>query len=228
MISELSVSCSLSQKFYAKNPKDSWSDHKAIAIPAVDRTEFVNTEKMPGAGEHFEPQTQPFSGQETFEWPCYNDRVYVPDGTFRPAFVCHMRTKIKYSNDKMFYIASFIRGMTIDEALKQLKFLPLKGARAVEEVLKEAQEMAVREHHFEYPTNMWVAESFSENFDNVRGFRRHGRGKIAVIKYRYISYFCRLEEGEPPADYYGNAPLSNHQWLEKYIQDHRSKFIHSW
>ena len=47
-------------------------------------------------------------------------------------------------------------GLTIDEALKQLKFFPQKGCRVVEEVLEEAREMAVKEHHFEYATNMYI------------------------------------------------------------------------
>lgn len=34
--------------------------------------------------------------------------------------------QIKYSPDKMFYVASFIRGMTVDEAIKQLSFKKLK------------------------------------------------------------------------------------------------------
>lgn len=165
--------------------------------------------------------------EEKFEWPTFNKRIHVPDGTFRPAYVCHMRTNIKYSPDKMWYIASFIRGMTIDEALKQLQFKPQKGCRVVEEVLKEARDLAVNEHHFEYPTNMWVAESFCEMFDILTGMKRHGKGRMSTIKYRYISYFVRLEEGVPPEHYYDHkAPKSSQQLLEKYVQDHRSKFIH--
>ena len=171
----------------------------------------------------------PFSGQETFKWPTYNDRIYTPDGTFRPAFVCHMRTKIKYSPDKLWYIASFIRGMTVDEALKELQFINKKGARICEEVLEEAREMALKEHHFEFPTNMWVAESFAESFENIRGSRRHGRGRMGTVMYRYISYFVRLEEGIPPEHYYDhNVQKNPKQMLEEYVKEHREKYIHKW
>ena len=167
------------------------------------------------------------SGKETFEWPTFNDRVHAPDGSFRPAYVCHMRTKIKYCNDKMWWIASFIRGMTVDEALKELSFCNKKGARVIEEVLAEAREMALKEHHFEFPTNMWVAESFSENFDNVKSLKRQGKGRTGMMTHWYISYFIRLEEGIPPKHYYDHkAPKSSKEWLEKYVKDHRSKFIH--
>ena len=119
-------------------------------------------------------------------------------------------------------------GMTVDEALKQLKFNTKKGCRVVEEVLEEAREMAVKDHHFEYATNMWVAESFCENFENIKGLKRHKGGNISFLKYRYISYFVRLEEGIPPKHYYGDEKYSQttKQWLEKYVQDHRNKFVH--
>ena len=79
--------------------------------------------------------------------------------------------------------------MTVDEALKQLKFIPQKGARVVEEVIQEAQEMAVKEHHFEYATNMWVSESFTDNFDKITGMRRHKGGRCYTMSYRFCSYF---------------------------------------
>lgn len=43
-------------------------------------------------------------------------------------FVCHWRANIKYSPWKMWYVASMIRGMSIEEALKQLSFVNKKGA----------------------------------------------------------------------------------------------------
>ena len=121
----------------------------------------------------------------------------------------------------------FFIGMTVDEALKQLKFIPQKGARVVEEVIQEAQEMAVKEHHFEYATNMWVSESFTDNFDKITGMRRHKGGRCYTMSYRFCSYFLTLEEGVPPKDYY-DKNVTTKQWLERYVKDHRSKFIHKW
>ena len=43
-------------------------------------------------------------------------------------YVCHVMKNIKYSPFKMWYVASMIRGMSIDEALKQLSFVNNKGA----------------------------------------------------------------------------------------------------
>lgn len=56
----------------------------------------------------------------------------------------------------MWYIASFIRGMSVDEAIKQLKFVLKKGSVPVLEALEEAKQIASRDHNVEFPSNMWV------------------------------------------------------------------------
>lgn len=58
----------------------------------------------------------------------------------------------------MWYIACFVRGMTVDEAVKQLSFLNRKGAVIAKEVILEAQRMAVEEHNIEFKSNLWVGE----------------------------------------------------------------------
>lgn len=73
-------------------------------------------------------------------------------------YVCHMRTNIKYSPDKMWYIASFVRGMSVDEALKQLSFVLKKGAIDVKEVIQEAIEMAQKSHNVEYKSDLWIGK----------------------------------------------------------------------
>ena len=73
-------------------------------------------------------------------------------------YVCHMKTNIKYSPKKMWYIAVMVRGLQIDEAINQLRVLPKKGAVVVREALEEAKEMAVKEQNVEYGTNLWVCK----------------------------------------------------------------------
>lgn len=58
----------------------------------------------------------------------------------------------------MWYIATFVRGMSIDEAIKQLSFQLKKGAAAVKETLLEAQELAVKQHNVEFKSNLWICE----------------------------------------------------------------------
>lgn len=58
----------------------------------------------------------------------------------------------------MWYVASFVRGMSVDEAIKQLSFVLKKGAVDVKQTILEAQEMAVRDHNVEFKSNLWVGE----------------------------------------------------------------------
>ena len=81
----------------------------------------------------------------------------------------------------MWYVASMIRGMSIEEALKQLTFVDKQGAVHVKEVLLEAQKMAVEQHNVEYPSNLWVAESFTTKGIN-----------FAVNKTRFFAYYLTL------------------------------------
>jgi len=58
----------------------------------------------------------------------------------------------------MWYIACMVRGMTVDEAVKQLNFVLKKGAVAVKETILEAQQMAVEKHNVEFKSNLWVGK----------------------------------------------------------------------
>lgn len=72
--------------------------------------------------------------------------------------MCHQKTNIKYSPEKLWYIASFVRGMTVDEAVKQLSFVNKKGATFVKETILEAQQLAVTQHNVEFKTNLWIGK----------------------------------------------------------------------
>lgn len=58
----------------------------------------------------------------------------------------------------MWYICCLIRGMTVDEAIKQLSFIPKKGAVIMKEVLEEAREVALKEHNFELKSDMFIGQ----------------------------------------------------------------------
>ncbi|XP_072941478.1 large ribosomal subunit protein uL22m [Epargyreus clarus] len=157
-----------------------------------------------------------------------NKIVYPPQeigAEKRPAFVCHQKSNIKYSPDKLWYIASFVRGMTVDEAVKQLSFVSKKGAGFVKEAILEAQEMAVKQHYVEFKSNLWISESFCGKGAVIKGIRRHARGRIGEVRYKYSHYFVRLEEGKPPQDYYKRNPLTPQQQLDKWLEQMRKRKI---
>lgn len=59
----------------------------------------------------------------------------------------------------MWYVASFVRGMSVDEALKQLPLVGRKGATIVRDTILEAQELAVERHNVEFKTNLWIGKN---------------------------------------------------------------------
>lgn len=58
----------------------------------------------------------------------------------------------------MWYIACLIRGMTIDEAIRQLRFVQKKGAAFILDTILEAQEKAIKEHNVEFKSNLWIGK----------------------------------------------------------------------
>lgn len=66
----------------------------------------------------------------------------------------------------MWYIAAFVRGMSVDEALKQLNFVLKKGATDVRETILEAQQMAIEKHNVEYRSNLWIGKSSRKYLSN--------------------------------------------------------------
>uniref|UniRef100_F7C7C5 Large ribosomal subunit protein uL22m n=1 Tax=Ornithorhynchus anatinus TaxID=9258 RepID=F7C7C5_ORNAN len=121
----------------------------------------------------------------SFKWEKKNNKIYppqLPDEPRRPAEVYHCRRQIKYSNEKMWYVAKLVRGMSIDQALAQLEFNDKKGAKIVREVLLEAQDLAVRKHNVEFKSNLYIAESTSGRGQYLKRIRYHGRGGFGIMK----------------------------------------------
>ncbi|CAJ1063281.1 S ribosomal protein L22%2C mitochondrial [Xyrichtys novacula] len=141
------------------------------------------------------------SSLSSAKWEKKNRMMFppqLPDEPRRPAEVYHCRRQIKYSKDKMWYLAKMIRGMSIDQAIAQLEFNDKKGAKIMKEVLLEAQEMAVRSHNVEYKSNLYLAESYTGKGTYLKRIRYHGRGMFGIMDKVYCHYFVKLVEGSPP------------------------------
>ncbi|KAM3925614.1 large ribosomal subunit protein uL22m [Leptodactylus fuscus] len=158
-------------------------------------------------------------------WEMKNRVVYppqLPDEPRRPAEVHHCRREIKYSKDKMWYLATLIKGMSIDQAIAQMEFSDKKGAKIIKEVLLEAQEMAVRNHHVEYKSNLHVADSFSNKGTYLKRIRYHGRGRFGIMDKVHCHYFVKLVEGPPPPK---EKPIDGFQQAKDYVQQLKNRTI---
>ncbi|CAH1267610.1 MRPL22 [Branchiostoma lanceolatum] len=134
-------------------------------------------------------------------WDSKNRKVLPPQAPGEPrnpASIWVSRRNFKYSHYKLWYLATMVRGMSIDEALVQLQAISKKGARLIEEVLLEAQEKAIKECNVEYKSNLWVAESLALKGRHTQQIRYHGRGHFGIMHCGYCHYLVRLKEGPPP------------------------------
>lgn len=161
-------------------------------------------------------------------WPRNNEVVHPiqedPTEDRRPATYYHYRENIKYSPKKFWQIVKFMRGMNVDEAIKQLSFLPIKGAQIAAEVLKEAQDKAVREHNFEFKSNMWIEEAICCKGLVIKGLRKHARMRFGTVHYFYVHLCLKLTEGEPPKHFYRPAKDGN-DLLKVFYDDLRNRKI---
>nr|XP_044633682.1 39S ribosomal protein L22, mitochondrial isoform X3 [Equus asinus] len=133
------------------------------------------------------------------KWEKKNKIVYppqLPGEPRRPAEIYHCRRQIKYSKDKMWYLAKL--------------------------VLLEAQDMAVRDHNVEFRSNLYIAESTSGRGQYLKRIRYHGRGHFGIMEKVYCHYFVKLVEGPPPPH---EAPKTALTHAKEYIQELRNRTI---
>lgn len=90
----------------------------------------------------------------------------------------------------MWYVASFIRGMTVDEALRQLSFCHKKGAAFVRDTILEAQDLATKRHNVEFKTNLWIGVCTELILiDHMEGRRIHFGSCVLIFLFSGI--VCR-------------------------------------
>ena len=79
-----------------------------------------------------------------------------------------MRDNVKYTSKKMWHVANLVRGLSVDEALKQLDFINKKGAFIAAEVIREAQELAVYRVQIYRPHRRRGPDSLAVTMENFR------------------------------------------------------------
>jgi len=164
------------------------------------------------------------------EWLSHNDIVYPPHkegDLIRPAEIFHVSRDLKYSYKKMWYTACMVRGMSIDEALKQCDFIPRKGGKMIKDALLDAQAEAVKNHNVEFKSNLWIVDSFVDKSSSMRGLRKHAKGRFATIEFSFINYMLCLREGSPPPVYYAPTHLTGNEQMHNHLQDLRSRRIYA-
>ena len=93
-------------------------------------------------------------------------------------------------------IAALIRGKSADEAMEALRFLPNRGARLIEAVLKSAvgnaEDRGVRDVE-----DLLVTESRIDGGPIMKRFMPRARGMATPIKKRYARIVIAVDDGRP-------------------------------
>lgn len=161
-------------------------------------------------------------------WPRYNEIVQPPQldpkEEVRPATYHHFVDNVKTSPKKMWYAMKFIHGMNIDEAIKQCRFMPFKPAQITANILEEARDKAIKDHNFEFKSNMWVEDAKCVKGLVIKGVRRHARMRFGEVRYFYSHILIKLTEGEAPKHFY-RPPRDGNDMLKHFYNDLRSRKI---
>ena len=136
--------------------------------------------------------------------------VYKPteqNEAVRPAEVHIVYDTLQYSRKRLWFLGYMIRGLSVEEALKQLGFRSEKGARILEDAIQEGIRRAVDEELVEFSSNLWV-----ENISVVRGssqprIRKGVRRNFSHKNYHFTDLMVRLQEGQPPFYYHPSNAL---------------------
>ncbi|XP_072040499.1 large ribosomal subunit protein uL22m-like [Amphiura filiformis] len=153
-----------------------------------------------------------------------NQTIYPPQKPGeprRPAEVYYAKRQIKHSQRKLWYIAEFVKGMMIDDALSQLPLIKKKGAIIVRDVLLEAQKEAMENHNVEYKSNLHIAESLVGKGKHDHAIRYHGRGFKFLLDLSYCHYYVCLREGPPPE----KPVFTGYDQAERYMNKLRYRYI---
>jgi large subunit ribosomal protein L22 len=200
------------------------SSRTALPARALSTSVVRSTYQTPEANQDKNPYPVPQ------RWTLYNSVIREPvseeEPTRRRATYHYVRDNVKYSPKKMWYICCLIRGLNVDEAIKQLSFIGCKGAQLAKEMLIEAQNEAVNKHGFEFKSNMFVAECFTGKGLVVKGVRKHAFYRMGFIRYFHHHFFLKLVEGEAPRPFYPQMnPSTGQGKLDKYFEDLRDRKI---
>ncbi len=102
---------------------------------------------------------------------------------------------VRVTPGKVRLVADLIRDKNVGQALSILKFMPQKGARAIEKVLNSA--IANAEHNYDMDVNeLYVAKTYIDEGPTLKRWRAKARGRVGRVKRRTSHITVVLQERE--------------------------------
>lgn len=109
--------------------------------------------------------------------------------------IYHCERGLRCSPIKMNLVAAQIRGLPVDEAIKQMTFSPKRAATLVKKAIEAAQVIAEEKYGIQDKTHLWIAESYVGKGRYIKKIRIHGRGRFGIQEKKFCHYFLVLKEG---------------------------------
>jgi large subunit ribosomal protein L22 len=114
---------------------------------------------------------------------------------------------VKSSARKIQRVLDLVRGKSAAEAMTILKFMPQKGARIVEKVLKSAVANARNNNKME-EAGLVVSEAYANKGTSMKRWQPRARGRAFPIKKRTSHVTICVSSGPASAGREGNPPSS--------------------
>jgi large subunit ribosomal protein L22 len=123
---------------------------------------------------------------------------------------------IRHSPWRLQLICRHVSGMTLEEALLQLKFLNKRFAPLVHKVLARTSNLADIRHSIQ-PSQLEVAECFATKGSHLRRMKIMGRGRSGVLHHKFSHMRVVLREIDFALKIFlADTPRAKERWIERY------------
>jgi large subunit ribosomal protein L22 len=106
----------------------------------------------------------------------------------------HVR-HVRISPRKVEVVLDLIRGKSIDEAMAVLKYLPNKGARITEKLLKSAAANAENNHDM-VRDSLYIDKIYANQGPTMKRYKARAQGRANLIRKRSTHISVVLKEKE--------------------------------
>ncbi len=97
------------------------------------------------------------------------------------------------SSKKIHPVAKLIRGKSVDQALETLRYMPNRGARLLEKVIKSAQANA-EDRGFRHPEELMIQDVRIDHAGMMKRIMAGCRGQAHVLELRSCHISVKLED----------------------------------
>jgi len=99
------------------------------------------------------------------------------------------------SSKKLHPVAKLVRGKSVETALETLRYMPHRGARLIEKVIRSAQSNA-EDQGFRHPEDLLIQEVRIDHAGMMKRILPGCRGQAHVLELRQCHISVKLEDAD--------------------------------